>query len=391
MQQALIYRPSTNNLQLLPVTVKMNMQSDFKPKRFRAKTIAPLLFFIVLSACSHAQSPSTEQFSFSAYGEMYYSYDFSEPPNHEKPAFLYNHKRHNEMNANLLLVKGAYQNEKFRGKLGIMAGNYPQYNLKPEPVWAQFIYEANLGVRLSAKRNLWLDAGIMPSHIGFEGAISADCWTLTRSIVAENSPYYSAGIRLSHTTKNEKLYLSAWLLNGWQRIQRPDGIQRPSFGLQATYRPNERWTFNYSNFLGTALPDSLRSFRHYHNFYLMYQYGNWGITAGLDIGHESIRALNKEGTWFSPVLIVRREINSKTRIALRGEYYGDRNQIVIFTDTPNGFQTSGLSLNIDRDIDERMRFRIEGKAYDSRDAIFREGKNRNYSVTTNLTLRIGAL
>ena len=168
-------------------------------------------------------------------------------------------------------------------------------------------------------------------------------------------------------------------------------MQRPSFGLQVTLRPDERWLVNYSNFLGSTLPDSLRSFRQYHNFYLMYQYGKWGITAGLDIGHESIKALNKEGTWFSPVLIVRREINSKTRIALRGEYYGDGNQLVIATGTPNGFQTGGLSLNIDHDINERMRFRMEGKAYDSRDAIFREGKNRNYSVTTNLTLRIGTL
>jgi hypothetical protein len=340
---------------------------------------------------SLAKAQPQTNLSIGAYGEIYYSYDFSRPTNNEKPDFLCNHKRHNEVNANLLLVKGKYESKLIRGNLGIMAGNYPQYNLKSEPAWAQFIYEANLGVRLSAKQNLWLDAGILPSHIGFEGAISADCWTLTRSIVAENSPYYSAGIRLSHTTKNEKLYLSAWLLNGWQRIQRPDGIQRPSFGLQATYRPNERWTVNYSNFLGTALPDSLRSFRQYHNFYLIYLYGNWGITAGLDIGYESIRSLSKKGTWFSPVLIVRREINSKTRMALRGEYYGDRNQIIIATGTQNGFQTGGLSLNFDRDISNLVRFRLEGKTYDARDPIFREERRRNYSITANMTLRIGAL
>ncbi|MBK8628485.1 MAG: outer membrane beta-barrel protein [Saprospiraceae bacterium] len=28
-----------------------------------------------------------------------------------------------------------------------------------------------------------MDAGIFPSHIGFESAISADNWTLTRSLL----------------------------------------------------------------------------------------------------------------------------------------------------------------------------------------------------------------
>jgi hypothetical protein len=40
----------------------------------------------------------------------------------------------------------------------------------------------------------------MPSHIGFESVISADCWTLTRSLLAENSPYYETGMRLEATS-----------------------------------------------------------------------------------------------------------------------------------------------------------------------------------------------
>ena len=36
--------------------------------------------------------------------------------------------------------------------------------------------------------NLWLDAGIFVSHIGLESANSRDNLTLTRSIMADNSP-----------------------------------------------------------------------------------------------------------------------------------------------------------------------------------------------------------
>lgn len=60
----------------------------------------------------------------------------------------------------------------------------------------------------------------MPSHIGFESAIGKDCWNLTRSILADNSPYYETGIKLGYTSKNEKLYLAGMYLNGWQRIQK---------------------------------------------------------------------------------------------------------------------------------------------------------------------------
>ena len=68
-----------------------------------------------------------------------------------------------------------------------------------------------------------ITAGIFTSHIGFESAVSKDCWTLTRSILADNSPYYESGARLTYTSNNNKWLISALALNGWQRIQRPAG------------------------------------------------------------------------------------------------------------------------------------------------------------------------
>jgi hypothetical protein len=161
-----------------------------------------LLFLLLIALKIYSQNDSLKKLNFSAYGELYYSYDFSNPYNHEKSNFLYNDKRHNELNANLILLKANYLDKNYRANLGLMAGNYAQYNLSSEPNWAQFIYEANVSVRISKKYSLWLDAGILPSHIGFESAISADCWTLTRSLLAENSPYYETGIKLGYTSKN---------------------------------------------------------------------------------------------------------------------------------------------------------------------------------------------
>lgn len=348
-----------------------------------------LLFFsLLLVQHVFAQTDSLKKWSISGYGELYYSYDFSNPPTHEKSNFLYNHKRHNELNANLLLVKANYSDNKYRFNLGVMAGNYPQYNLSTEPTWAQFVYEANIGIKLSTKRNIWIDAGILPSHIGFESAVSADCWTLTRSILAENSPYYETGLRVSYTSRNEKLFISALYLNGWQKIRKPDYIQKPSIGFQTTYKPSGKLTLNYSNFLGTDKPDSLNSFRHFHNLYLQYEPSQkFGLIVGFDAGFEKIRRL-PFNSWYSPVIIVKKSINLKTDIVFRGEYYNDNKEVIIETGTPNGFQTFGFSSNIDFKLNQKLKFRFEGKMYHSKDKIFsNKSNNNNFSLTSNLTFK----
>jgi hypothetical protein len=350
------------------------------------KLLSVLLFFQAVVAT--AQNDSLKKWTFSGYGELYYSYDFANPENHEKENFIYNHKRHNELNANLIVAKASYSEKEIRANLGLMVGNYAQYNLSAEPTWGQFIYEANMGVKLAKKHNLWLDAGILPSHIGFESAISADCWTLTRSILAENSPYYETGIRLSYSNAKENMTLAFLVLNGWQRIKKPDFIQSPSFGLQINYKPTAALVLNYSNFIGTDKPAQFNAIRTFHNLYLQYEAtSKVGAIVGFDLGSDKYNATDY-GLWYSPVLIVRYALNDKTKIALRGEYYQDKNQIIIATNTPNGFQTSGISTNLDYKLNDKVQFRIEGKMYLSKEAIFVDGAARNYSITTNMTLRL---
>jgi hypothetical protein len=335
-----------------------------------------------------AQTDTTKKLTFSGYGEIYYSYDFAKPNNNEKANFLYNHKKHNEVNANLLLVKANYTEEKYRANLALMAGNYAQYNLSSEPTWAQFINEANIGIKISKQKNIWVDAGIMPSHIGFESAISNDCWTLTRSILAENSPYYEAGVKISYTSTNEKFFGSAMYLNGWQKISKPNFIQAPSFGLQLTYKPNSKSTLNYSNFIGADKPDSLNALRLFHNFYLQHETDkNFGVIIGFDIGTEKNKT-KKYDAWFSPVLIVRQQITKKAKLALRAEYYSDKNQIIISNPNINGFKVFGLSSNIDYAIAKNILLRLEGKMYSGKEKIVYYNNNKNYSLTTNLTVKL---
>lgn len=287
-----------------------------------------------------------------------------------------------------MMVKVNYSGKRFRGNMSVMAGNYADYNLKSEPAWAKFIYEANVGVKLSQKSNLWLDAGVLPSHIGFENAISADCWTLTRSILAENSPYYETGVKLSYVSANEKLGMSLLVLNGWQRIRFPEYRQLPSLGMQVTAKITEKFALNYSNFIGTDKPDIMKSLRIFHNAYIQYdRTKKIGFIAGFDIGTDNYNLIDY-GTWFSPVVIVRWVINNNIRLAFRMEYYNDKHEIIVSTPTGNGFDLSGLSANMDYQLTKQIAFRIEGKYYHSTGIIANSGVRQQYLFNSNLTIRL---
>jgi hypothetical protein len=356
--------------------------------KFGMKQFFFLITFFGLMNKGFAQKDSTIQIQYMLHADMYYSYDFQKPFNNRKPDYIYNHARHNEINANLILGKiGLNFNNKARANLGVMAGNYAQYNLATEPSWAGNIFEANIGVKVSTKENIWVDAGIMPSHIGFESAISSDCYTLTRSIAAENSPYYEAGAKISYGSKNEKFSASLLYLNGWQRIQKLPGYKKPSVGMQLVYKLHPNITINYSNFLGTNQPDSAKAFRTFHNFYIIHEkLKRLNFILGVDIGTDK-NSLGKSVKWYTPQFIIKYIGNIKNSISGRVEYYNDKNEIIIPTTIGQGFKVFGLSLNHDYKINSNLMWRNEIKYFKATTSIFNNNADNNLNFTSSLALK----
>jgi hypothetical protein len=354
------------------------------------------LILIVLSTFTNtiiAQDTAKQNstFTWSIFADTYYSYDFNKPQNHLKPLFLYNHNRHNEFNLDLGLIKASYNSEKVRANLGLMAGTYPQYNLASEPELLRHVYEANVGLKISKNNNLWIDAGILPSHIGYESAISKDNWTLTRSIAAENTPYYEAGAKITYTSKNDKVLLSGMLLNGWQRIQRPEANNTPAFGTQLTIKPNSKTILNWSTFAGNDKPDSVRQWRYFNNSYGIFQFNDkLGLTLGFDIGQEQqSNGSSTLSTWYTATVVVRFTPYGNWSFAARGEYYSDGKGVIISTGTANGFKTFGASVNIDKKLNEFFWWRTEVRTLNSKDAIFIKGNNtskNNVALTTSFAI-----
>jgi hypothetical protein len=339
----------------------------------------------------NAQEESKSPFMFSGYIETYYSYDFENPDNHVRPGFFYSHNKHNEVNLNLGLAKVNYTKDNVRGNFALMAGTYAEYNLATEQDLLKNVYEANIGVKISKNHNLWVDAGIMPAHIGFESAIGKDCMTLTRTILADNSPYYEAGVKIGYTSKSEKWYLAAMYLNGWQRIQKIDGNQTPAFGTQITYKPCSAVALNWSTYIGNEQPDIDKKWRYFNNFYGQFKVTEkTNLIAGFDIGaQQSAKGSSDYDVWYSPVVIAQYKPTAKIQLAARGEYYQDKKGVIIATGTPNGFKTYGFSANFDYLPVSNMMFRIEARTLNSKDDIFlkdNSSSNDNVFLTTSLAI-----
>jgi hypothetical protein len=358
------------------------------PMRFLIASVVVLFSSIHLLA--QTETDSTRKLNVSGYLEAYYQYDFNQPVNNARPGFVYSHNRHNEFTVNLGFLRGSYTNSRVRANLAIAVGTYMNANYAAEPGVLRNIYEANAGVKLSKTKELWLDAGVFGSHIGYESAVGKDNWTLTRSLTADNTPYYLSGAKLTYATPNGKWVLTALAVNGWQQIQRADQNSRIGIGTQVQFKPVASLTLNSSTFIGAA-PDSTNRNRLFHNLYVIWQVSDrLGLTAGFDYGiQQSQSGSDTYDNWQSASVLLRYQLADKWWVTGRFENYLDRDGIVIATGTPNGFNTSNYSLNLDFAPVENVLWRLEGRLFTSEDAVFADRNQTavrtNAVVTTALT------
>jgi len=355
------------------------------------KRVIQIALFIICFNAFGQQDSIKPSLKVSGYLEVYYCYDFGKPADHNRPPFIYSFNRSNEVNLNIGFIKASYESQAVRANLAIMAGTYSNANLASEPGVLKNIYEANAGVKIHKTKNLWIDAGIFGSHLGIEGAVGKDCWNLTRSMAADNSPYYETGVKGTYISDNSKWLISALFLNGWQRIQRVDGNNSLATGHQITYTPSKKITINSSSFIGNDKPDSAKQMRYFHDLYAKYEWNEkCGLIAGFDIGAEQkTKGSTHYNIWYTPYVQLRYNLSKKITLAARGEYYYDKNQVIITTGTANGFQTLGYSINTDIKIHAHAVWRIEARALNSKDEIFtldNKSSKHNYFLTTSLAV-----
>ncbi len=317
----------------------------------------------VLAYCFPAEAQEKQDtikpLTIQAYVEGYYAWNSK--PTSEKPAYLFSHNRLHEFSVNLALVKLAYQDESVRSTIGLGVGSYMQANYSAEEgVWKQ-VYEANVGLKLG--KYCWIDLGVLPSHIGAESAIGMDNISLSRSLSAENSPYFETGAKLSYSSSKGNWYAAVLALNGWQRIQKSATQKGLAYGHQLQYKPNNSVILNSSSYLAEEGKDSLRFF---HNFYVQYSPGNkLQLLANVDFGSQENPSSGKSSNWWNTGMQVRYGFHKNWSMNFRAEYFADKSRYFLLGLAAEKDAVWGTSIGTDFIPYKNMIWRLEYRYLES--------------------------
>lgn len=349
-------------------------------------TVAITLLLGAMVAAAQDSIPAKQnRLLLSGYGDIYYQYDGNKPAAGERPGCLYNFKRNEKPSVNLALLKASLLHQKWKVNLAVMAGDYATYNLAAEPVFFRYINEAN--IRYSFSDKFSAEAGILPSHIGMESAVAKDNWNLSRSLLAENSPYYETGIKLNYSF-GKKWVAAVMLLNGWQNIK--DNNSDKAIGTQVQFMPCDKWLLNSSSFIGNEKTGSVKQLRLFHNFYSTYSFNTKCKAAFLlDAGSE--RKITRDGwnNWMGAAAFFQYAFTATFSAAARMEWYKDKTGVIVSAFLPQAFTAAGWSVNADLVIHKNISLRTEARLLTATEKIFETNTSpsgKNFSLLTVLAV-----
>jgi hypothetical protein len=307
--------------------------------------------------------------------DTYYAWDFDRPNDFQR-AYTTQPVRHAEFNVNLAYLEAKLSGPRYHGRLALQYGTSVQANYAGEPHLgsvsgpsvSQFIQEATVGYQISP--SLWLDGGIFFAHLGYEGWISRDNLTYSRSMVAEFSPYYEAGAKLTWVV-SPTLKATFALINGWQDISVYN--TPPAGGVRVEYSPTSKLTLSYDDFVGNATADGDPvHLRVYHDLIAEYKLSDrLQLAAIISLGTQTrSTASGNTAVWGGGAVVAKFSATETIAVVGRVEYYSDPSQVIVVTALPASFEAIGGSLGVDINLFGPVFWRTEGRILHSRNAVW---------------------
>jgi len=310
----------------------------------------------------------------------YYAWNGNSPDNHENfvPGAGTTAKRANEFNLNLAAIDVVHTAGQVGFHFSAVAGNGADVVHSGEPRGSaigpdvyRHIYQASIFYK--ANDRLTLEAGIFPSHIGFEGFYSKDNWNYTRGWLGEFSPYYQTGI---HATYQFSPHWSgeAHILNGWQIIG--DNNDAKALGFKIAYT-SDRLTTSLNTFDGPELPDDNSHWRHFGDLIATYK-----VTPSLSIGGSIDRGRQElpgdvAANWFGVAGYGRYAVDKQHALAVRLERFRDPDNGI--SGTPQTLDEATVTYEY-RPV-ENLIMKLEGRHDRSTAAVFARGRDASRNET----------
>ena len=320
------------------------------------------------------------------YVDSYWNYNLTNPHAESIP-YAVSSARNNEMTINLAYVDLRYRSHRMRARFVPGFGTYMNDNYANETGTLKHLLEANVGILLSEKTKIWLDAGVLGSPYTNESAISKDHLMYTRSLAPENVPYYLSGVKLSmQVSSRVNAYL--YLLNGWQVIE--DNNRGKSLGTQLEVRPGESLLVNWNTYWGderSAWKPEYRT-RMFSDMFVIYRpTQKVDVTSCVYLGQQQRKDLSSL-RWWQANLIARYHFTKRVSLSGRIEYFDDPDEALVTSANPfEGFSTYTTGGCFNLRITDNALFRMEVRHYFAKGNIYEKA---NGSTTFN-TIVSGSL
>lgn len=243
--------------------------------------------------------------------------------------------RHNELSPNMGLAyvrKDATESSRWGMELGGQGGHDSEEfaflpgekKVEGADVLKHF-HRANASYLVPVGNGLTITAGLFNSLMGYESLYVKDNANYTRSWIADYTPYMMFGVNAKYPV-NENLTVTTFVINGYAHLSHPNDL--PSYGVQLVYKLTPRLTATQTTYWGPDQTDTALEFwRLYGNQILEWKGDDVTIAASFDIGTECIA--NQPGSprtfAMGGNMVVRWHIAGPWSVALRPEFYWDRN------------------------------------------------------------------
>jgi hypothetical protein len=279
-------------------------------------------------APSPSPKPWYQRVDLTAFADVYYAYNLNRPADGQSftPTTGTTAKRANEFALNLAALGVGLQPDPIGFQLTFGYGTSTEVVHAGEPkggfigpdAW-RYVEQASISGKVPVGKGLLIEAGILPSHIGFESLYSKDNWNYTRSWQAELSPYYQAGVKLGYSFTSE-LSAQLWVMNGWQLIS--DNNQGKTLGTQVSWS-SERFTVTFNTLAGPEIPGDSDHWRLFGDLILVVRPTSWlSLAVSSDLGYEW-RPKGASAVWYVAAGYLRFSPRTDFAVTLRGDYFDD--------------------------------------------------------------------
>lgn len=341
----------------------------------------------ILIVTTRATAGDSVNVSWSASADVFYSYSLNEPPEHQR-AYTTQPARNAEFGLMLGYIGLAVSGPDYRGRIALQEGWFTRANYAGADSTWRWLQEASAGLRIT--NGLWLDAGVMFSHIGYESMIGRDNLTLSRSFTADYTPYYSTGAALSWSI-SESVTVTGLVLNGWQQIV--DVNDDLALGTRLLVKPSAELALNWSTFVGNEQPRGMPSLVRFHNN-LWAEWkpsAPWTLVLMGDLCMQEAGADTSAQQWYAGV-IASYALSDALRLTARVEHYNDPNNIFVATPTGASFEATAASANVDYRPNAAFLVRCEVRTMKAVDSVFpsRDGlRSSDTYVTLSTSVAFG--